>query len=132
MSVVKKIVKKATKTVSKITDNKLVQIGIGAYFGGYGGALYGAIRGKKDAKGVYNLYTGHYARQQSRLAKDEQRQQQKIIAQQKEYEYNQRKEQIDALRERVGAGGSRYRTNRQDRKTASSFLGSSNNVETLG
>ena len=132
---VKNPVKSATKLVGKITDNKFVQAGIGYYFGGYGGALFGGVYGgktKKTAQQMYNLTTGHYQRQMNRLAKEEQERQARALEQQKEYAYNQRKAQIDELRERVGAGGTRYRTDRQERKVASSIWGSGNNVETLG
>lgn len=129
---VKNPVKSVQRAVSSIADNKLVQIGAGYYFGGIYGAGYGALRGKKDFQGMYNLATGHYARQQQRLAKEEQARQAKALEQQKEYAYNQRKAQIDELRERVGAGGTRYRTNMQDRKMASSLFGGNGNVETLG
>ena len=132
---VKNPVKSATKLVSKLADNKLVQAGIGYYFGGYGGALFGGLYGKqtkKTAQQMYNLTTGHYQRQMDRLEKEEQERQAKALEQQKQYAYNQRKAQIDELRERVGAGGTRYRTNMQDRKMATSLFGGKGNVETLG
>ena len=81
---------------------------------------------------AYNQATGHYARQQKRLAREQQRRQERLEAQQRQYAYNQRKAQIDELRERVGAGGTRYRTNMQDRKMTSSLFGGNGNVETLG
>ena len=125
------------KAVKKVTHNKVLRGTVG-YFTGYGefeqmfNAGYSFLRGTKDAQQYYNLTTGHYARQQNRLAKEEQRRQERIQAQEREYAYNQRKKQIDELRERVGAGGSRYRTDRQEKKVASSIWGSGNNVETLG
>lgn len=124
------------KTVHGAAHDPFVRTAVG-YFTGWGEwqaiqAGYAYLRGGKDAKSYYQMTTGHYARQQERLAKEEQQRQARALAQQQEYAYKQRKEQIDALRERVGAGGSRYRTDKQDRKVASSIWGSGNNVETLG
>lgn len=133
---IKKITKPVEKAVKGIAHDKYVRAAVG-YFTGYGEwqaiqAGYAYVRGGKDAQNYYNMATGHYARQQSRIAKEEQQRQARVLKQQQEYAYKQRKEQIDALRERVGAGGSRYRTDRQEKKLASSIWGSGNNVETLG
>ena len=133
---IKKITKPVRKAVKGIAHDKYVRAAVG-YFTGYGEwqmiqSGYAYVRGTKDAQNYYNLTTGHYARQQQRIAKEEQQRQARVLAQQQEYAYNQRKAQIDELRERVGAGGSRYRTDRQEKKVASSLWGSGNSVETLG
>lgn len=83
-------------------------------------------------KGFYDTATLHYQRQQNRLQREQQREAERVQKQQREYAYQQRKAQIDELRERVGAGGTRYRTDRQERKMASSLFGGNGNVETLG
>ena len=119
---------KPFKKVGKAVGN--VVKGVGdvyktVYYDAYAKNLYRYVY-----KSPYNLMTGHYHRQQERIEKDQQREAERVERQQREYAYNQRKEQIDALRERVGAGGSRYRTDRQ--KMANSLWGSGNNVETLG
>lgn len=129
----KKVTHSVGKAVHDVTSNKYLRAGA-TYMLGYGEGeiAYSFLRGTKDAKKYYNLTTGHYARQQQRLAQEEQRRQERLEAQQKQYAYNQRKAQIDELRERVGAGGTRYRTNMQDRKMATSLFGGNGNVETLG
>ena len=129
----KKVTHSVGKAVHGVAHDKWMRAGV-AYISGVGylGTAYSFLRGAKDAKAYYDLTTGHYQRQMNRVAKEEQRRQERMLAQQQEYAYNQRKAQIDELRERVGAGGTRYRTDRQDKKTAGSLWGSGNNVETLG
>ena len=118
--------------VRRGAHNKFVRTGVSYYFGNVFTGAYAYLRGTQDAQTMYNLATGHYQRQQARIERDMQRQQERYEKQQREYAFKQRKEQIDELRERIGAGGTRYRTDKQDRKTASSIWGSGNNVETLG
>lgn len=124
------------KAVHGVAHDKWVRAGVG-YFTGWGEwqaiqAGYSYLRGAKDAKQYYDLTTGHYQRQIKREEQAEQQRQERMLKQQQEYAYNQRKKQIDELRERVGAGGTRYRTNMQDRKMATSLFGGNGNVETLG
>ena len=98
---------------------------------GYVKNAYNFLRGTQDAQNMYNLATGHYQRQQARIEKEMQRQQEKVERQQREYAFQQRKAQIDEMRERIGVGGSRYRTDKQQR-TTSALWGSGKSGETLG
>ena len=63
-----------------------------------------ARKTRKTAKGVYDNYTGHYGRQQKRLAEGQQKAD--IIEQeeQRKYALAQRKVMIDEQRERMGVG----------------------------
>ena len=133
---VKKVTKSVEKGVKDVAHNKYARTAVG-YFTGWGSwqliqGGYAYLRGAKDAKQYYQLTTGHFARQQQRLARDEQRRQERLLAQQREYAYNQRKEQIDELRDRIGAGGTRFRTNKQDKRALNSLWASGSNAETLG
>ena len=122
----------AFNVVRRGAHNKLIRTGVGYYFGNVFTGAYAYLRGTQDAQNMYNVATGHYQRQQKRLEKEAQAQQERMEKQQRDYAFKQRKEQVDALRERIGVGGSRYRTNKQDRVATSSLWGSGKSGETLG
>ena len=84
----------------------------GAGMGGGSGLFSSATgnKGRKTAKGVYDNYTGHYGRQQKRLAEGQKKED--IIEQQEQRKYAlaQRKVMIDEQRERMGVGGRKFNT----------------------
>ena len=70
----------------------------------YYAATASTKKARNTAKGVYDNYTGHYGRQQKRLAEGQQKAD--IIEQeeQRKYALAQRKVMIDEQRERMGVG----------------------------
>ena len=126
-----KIGSTGARFVKRGAHNKFIRFGVGWYTGNVFTGAYAYLRGTQDAQNMYNVATGHYQRQQARIERDMQRQQERMEKQQRDYAFKQRKEQVDALRERIGVCGSRYRTDRQDR-TTSSLWGSGKSGETLG
>lgn len=109
------------------------RLGKAALFGpGYAFFLPAYYTSKNVDKKVYDYYTGHYERQQERAEKNQQEVERIEILKRERQALQQRKEQINEMRERIGAGGTRYRTDRQDRRVAKSIYSSGHNVETLG
>ena len=109
------------------------RLGKAIVFGpGYAFFLPAYYTSKNVDKKVYDYYTGHYERQQERAEKNQQKAEQQAIERQERQALQQRKEQINELRERNGVGGTRYRTDKQDRRVAKSIYSSGHNVETLG
>lgn len=104
-----------------------------AVFGhGYAFFLPAYYTSKNVDKKVYDYYTGHYQRQQERAEKNQQEVERMETEKLERQALQQRKEQINELRERIGAGGTRYRTDKQDRRVAKSIYSSGHNAETLG
>lgn len=122
----------AGKLIRRGAHNKFIRGGFAWYTGNVFTGAYAYLRGTQDAQNMYNVATGHYQRQQARIERDMQRQQERYEKQQRDYAFRQRKAQIDEMRERIGVGGSRYRTDKQDRVAASSLWGSGKSGETLG
>lgn len=131
-----KVRKKVKKNIGKIAGAAL------SYYYGGAGSLFNIgtylntgrnyATGKAIGKKTYDYYTGHYARQQERAEKNQQKAEQREIERQERQALQQRKEQINELRERNGVGGTRYRTNKQERMVQKSIYSSGHNAETLG
>ena len=131
-----KVRKKVKKNIGKIAGAVL------SYYYGGAGSLFNVgtylntgrnyAAGKAIGKKTYDYYTGHYERQQVRIEKNQQRAEQREIERQERQALQQRKEQINEMRERNGVGGTRYRTNKQERMVQKSIYSSGHNVETLG
>ena len=97
---------KAWKSTKKAVTKAVVYSAGAAVAGPWGGAAALGYYEHKHPTGdlkkyvydpatqTYQLYSGHYSRMQSRLAKEEQERQRRIEQQQREYAFNKRKEQM--------------------------------------
>ena len=108
--------------------NKVLKdVGVGFLVHGWTGAYMASAYRPMQTEKVYKALSGHYGRQSKRISEEQTREE--IIEAQNEQErqkreyYQQRKQKVDAIREKAGIG-SKYRTS-----TRNSYLSGS---QTLG